>query len=136
MAGEMAKHFSHQKQTSTSPKQTNKKHTPQQTQPTKPTPSYHYPNESGEPMDEDYLTNLTKGMRVGINYGGASAHIALDGTSYNPDILDDLTNRLNKLFTTTLTTAINHGFLFTLDDPLDDDETEPIDPNIKTSPDA
>ena len=66
---------------------------------------------------------------IHLNLRIADTHtsITLQGQPYNPDILDDLTNRLLKTFTTATTHATNNGYTFTTPETDDDTDTDDDD---------
>ena len=72
-------------------------------------------------MADDIIVN-PRAININITFADARASIHAEGIAYNPDIVDDLCNRLSRLFATTLTTAIAHGYSF--DIPWDDDDED------------
>jgi hypothetical protein len=75
-------------------------------------------------MADDIIVN-PRAININITFADARASIHAEGIAYNPDIVDDLCNRLSRLFATTLETAIRGGYSF--DFPLDDDDDDDDD---------
>ena len=72
------------------------------------------------------ITDQTMEIHIAVNEAKISSVVS--GTSYNPDVYNDLMVNTIKAFNDALTIAINHGYTFTTtDDTIDDDDEEDTD---------
>ena len=74
--------------------------------------------------DDVFVIDNNQSMRLTLRIADIHASINLEGQTYNPDILDDATTRLTKLFATGLNIATANGYLFTINDNDDDDDDD------------
>jgi hypothetical protein len=74
--------------------------------------------------DDLYLINNNQSMKLTLRIADTYASINLEGQTYNPDILDDATTRLTKLFATGLAIATTNGYQFFIPDIDDDDDDD------------
>ena len=74
--------------------------------------------------DDLFVIDNNQSMKLTLRIADIYASINLDGQNYNPDILDDATTRLTKLFATGLAIATANGYQFIIDDPDDDGDDD------------
>lgn len=76
-----------------------------------------------QPNNDDlYVLDNNHSMKLTIRIADTFAQINIDGQNYNPDILDDATTRLTKLFATSLAIATANGYQFITEIQDEDDD--------------